>query len=107
MLRENAEDYLDDWKSRQPRLRCEGDNLLSLVNSSNISVVVEDTVICVLNDFIKAFAIMVAVHYVFNLAYGANLEGTFFAVQKLLLQLADNTKVPHKVLTFLCKLKQK
>ena len=106
MLRESAVSFFDDGESRQPRLRCQGDDLLTWVNSSNISVVVEDTVVCVVNDFINAFAVLIATHYVFNLAYASKLEGTYCTIQKLLLELVDNTRVPNKVLNLICKLKK-
>jgi len=47
-------------------------------DGAKFDVMVEDRIIASTNDFLRAFAITVACHYVFNLEYNEKLTGTLF-----------------------------
>lgn len=50
-------------------------------------------------DFVHAFAVMIAaLHYIFNVTYTKKIEATMICVQRLLLEIHDNQKIPPKVL---------
>ena len=57
-------------------------------------------------DFIKAFGVLMASFYVFNLEYIKKAEGSFIFVQKLLLIINDKQKIPQKVLKLISPLKK-
>ena len=56
-------------------------NLLEVLNGDSFTVVVEDCHIAFTPDFIHAFGIMIAVHYVFNLSYVAPTQATMVFTQ--------------------------
>ena len=45
-------------------------------------------------DFIHAFAVMIALHYVFNVAYSKKIEATMVFIQRLFFDINDNQKIP-------------
>ena len=57
-------------------------------------------------DFVDAFAVMIALHYIFNVTYTKKIEATMICVQRLLLETHDNQKIPPKVLSSICKIKK-
>ena len=59
-----------------------------------------------MQDFVKAVTILIAAHYVFNLAYSKKLRSTYCFIQKYLLQIQDNSNCPTKVLNLMSKLKK-
>ena len=112
MLRESPMNLLNSSNIKQPQLKfhsnegTEGESenqmLLSLINADKIEVVVSTA-----KNFVKAFALLIAVHYVYNLEYSNDMNCTFLAIQKLILDVADGIKVPCKVLNFICKAKKR
>ena len=110
MLRENPLDYKDKLGgTRQPRLRfpSDDDTLIDFVNAKEFEVVIEDKIISNAGDFITAFAILMAAHYVFNVNYAKEIQHTMIFVQKILLNMTDNFKTPPKVLSLMTKLRKK
>ena len=60
---------------------------------------VEIVTMCKCVDFVPAFAVMIAaLHYIFNVTYTKKIEATMICVQRLLLEIHDNQKIPPKVL---------
>ena len=49
-------------------------------------------------DFPRAFSVMLAAHYVFNVTYAPNIAFTMILLQKLILGLKNSMKPPSKVL---------
>ena len=47
--------------------------------------------------------LMIALHYIFNVTYTKKIEATMICVQRLLLEIHDNQKIPPKVLSLICK----
>ena len=69
-------------------------------------VKVEKITMCRCVDFVDAFAVMIALHYIFNVTYTKKIEATMICVQRLLLETHDNQKIPPKVLSLICKIKK-
>ena len=55
--------------------------------------------------FIRAFAILMASFYVFNVEYLKKLEGTLIFIQKFFLRISDKQKSPSKVLRLISSIK--
>ena len=55
---------------------------------------------------VQDFTILIAAHYVFNVAYSKKLHSTYCFVQKYLLEIQDNSNRPAKVLNLMSKLKK-
>ena len=56
-------------------------------------VKVENITMCRCVDFTHAFAVMIALHYVFNVAYSKKIEATVVFIQRLFFDINDNQKV--------------
>ena len=69
-------------------------------------VKVENITMCGSVDFIHAFAVMIALHYVFNVAYSKKIEATMVFIQRLFFDINDNQKIPPKVLSLICRVKK-
>ena len=63
----------------------------------------ENVTMCRYVDFVHAFAVMIALHYIFNVTYTKKIEATMICVQRLLLEIHDKQKIPPKVLSLICK----
>ena len=57
-------------------------------------------------DFIKAFDVLMASFYVFNLEYTKKVEGSFIFTQKFFLNISEKQKTPQKVLKLISSLKK-
>ena len=80
-------------------------NVISEENTS-YNIMVERFRLTNTKDFIKAFGVLMASFYVFNLEYIKKAEGSFIFVQKLLLIINDKQKIPQKVLKLISPLKK-
>ena len=83
LTREHPYSYLEFGDSLvKPRIKCSKiasveDSLVYLLDADAVfDVMVENEIIAHENDFINAFAIMVASYYVFNIEYRNKLNGT-------------------------------
>ena len=65
---------------------------------------IEDNCVGVTKDFVRA--LLMSAHYVFNVAYAPEIEGTMIFIQKLILELADSVKPPAKVFSLISKVKK-
>ena len=66
---------------RGAEIKLDDINLLEVLNGDSFTVVVEDCHIAFTPDFIHAFGITIAVHYVFNLSYVAPTQATMVFTQ--------------------------
>ena len=69
-------------------------------------VKVENVTICTWVDFVHTFAVMIALHCIFSVTYTKKIEVTMICIQRLLLKIYDNQKIPPKVLSLICKIKK-
>ena len=114
LLRGNVAKLFDQRNNKQLTILCRGAemkldniNLLEVLNGDSFGVMVEDCHIACTPDLIHAFGILIALHYVFNLSYAALTQATMVLIQKLILNSADNYKVPTKVLNLIAKIRKK
>ena len=91
---------------RGAEIKLDNINLHEVLNDDSFAVVVEDCHIALTPDFIHAFGIMIAVHYVFNLSYVAPSQATMVFIQKLILDMAENYRAPTKVLNLIAKIRK-
>ena len=68
-------------------------------------IMVECFQIAITKDFVRAFATLMTVIYVFNVEYPKNLVGTLIFAQKFLLKISDKQKTPGQVLKPISPLK--
>ena len=97
LLRENAADLLDFKGASQPRIQCDKPSAdMNVVSEENTSyhIMVERFCLTSTKDFIKAFGVLMALFYAFNLEYAKKVEGSFIFVQKLFLNINDKQKTP-------------
>ena len=73
---------------------------------THFKIYVEKVLIAEVQDFVKAVTILIAAHYLFNVAYLKKLHSTYCFIQKYLLKIQDNSNCPGKVLIVMSKLKQ-
>ena len=76
-------------------------NVVEFDLNLNVKVLIAEV-----KDFVKAVTILIAAHYVFNVAYSKKLHSTYCFVQKYLLEIQDNSNRPAKVLNLMSKLKK-
>ena len=69
-------------------------------------VKVENFRMCTCVDFDYAFAVMIALHYIFNVTYTKKIVVTMICVEQLLLEIHDYQKIQPKVLSLICKIKK-
>lgn len=62
---------------------------------------VEILTMCRCVDFVHAFAVMIALHYLFNITYTKKTEATMICVQRLSLEIPDKQKIAPKVLSLI------
>ena len=105
--------FCDDGSNNNPRIRIRQENDRQenvaeaiVADNSTFEVYVEDRLIASTDDLVKAFATMIGCHYIFNLSYCKELEGTFIFMQKYVLKICDSTKTPGKVLGLINKVKK-
>ena len=91
---------------RGAEIKLDNINLLEILNGDSFAVMVEDCHIACTPDLIHAFGIMIALLYVFSLSYATPTQATMVLIQKLILNLADNYKVPTKVLNLIAKIRK-
>ena len=70
----------------------------------SLEIIAAGLVICHENDFVSAFAMLMAVYYIyFNIAYPSNISSSLLFYQKLFVGLSDNIR-DGKVSSSVCKL---
>ena len=69
-------------------------------------VKVKNITMCRCVDFIHAFAVMITLHYVFNVTYSNKTEATMVFIQRLFFNINDNQKITPKVLSLICRVKK-
>ena len=110
ILREESLHYFDIATSNQPRFRyntpiSDISDIEFLADASRFDVLIERFQSASSEDFIRAFAILMASFYVFNVEYPKKLEGTLIFIQKFSLKTSDKQKSPKKVLRLISSLK--
>ena len=108
LLRENPEDLFDFEGASQP-IQCGKPSAdINVISEENTSyhIMVERFRLTSTKDFIKAFGVLMASFYVFNLKYTKKVEGSFIFVQKLFLNINDKQKTQQKVLKLISSLKK-
>eukprot|EP00111_Clytia_hemisphaerica_P004357 TCONS_00012456-protein len=68
----------------------ETDLSTALLESASFDVKIEGQVVAQANNFMEAFAVMIATYYVFNLAYPKELECTLSFIQKYILDIGKH-----------------
>ena len=90
----------------QPRLFC--DRLVDSLENVNLKntldgdasykVFIEKHFISEDKDFVQSVAILVALHYVFNVAYSTKLNSFYTFLQRRVLEINDRWNCPTKIL---------
>ena len=111
MLRETPSSFFDseEEENRQPRIRCndaDHGNLVEVTQCRDFDFLVEGEKTANRKDVLRAFSVMLAAQYVFNVTYAPNIASTMMLLQKLILGLNDDMKPPSKVLHLTTKLKK-
>ena len=109
LLRETPDQFFERPEHNQPRILVTGVDFTRydmLVDEKCIfHVKVEDIVIFRCTDFVYAFTVMIAPHYAFNVAYSKKIEATMILFQRVLLEIHYSQKIPPKVLSLICRIK--
>ena len=71
---------------------------------AHIEIYIEKVSVAEVQDFVKAVTILIAAHYVYNLAYSKKLHSTYCFIQKYILEAQGNSNCPTKVLNLMSKL---
>ena len=66
---------------------------------------IEDTT-CRCNHFVRAFLVIIALLYVFNLTYSKKIEATMAFIQRMWPGINGNQKIPPKVLYLICRIEK-
>ena len=66
----------------------------------------EDTTICRCNDFVQAFLVKTALHYVFSVTYSKLIEATITFIRWMWPEINDNQKILAKVLSLIYRIKK-
>ena len=74
--------------------------------TTKFEIKVEDVTIGYTNDFVKAFAMLLFIYYIFNIAYTEKYQASLHLIQKLFLEITDGVKVLHKILSLISKIKK-
>ena len=105
--------YNQDGSNKQPSIKCndviinlEDIDLSAIIQAASYSIIIEDAHVATCQDFLHAFGVVFAVHYVFNLSYNEKIKSTMLFVQKLILDLEDNFRPPTTVLNLMSKVKK-
>ena len=113
LLRENPSSYfyVSEGEIKQPQIKSSNlylERMESIFNEDghNFHVVVEYKIVNSSPDFFNAFAAMICIHYIFNLAYSSEISATMIFLQKYILSIMDDTTSPSKVISLAAKLKK-
>ena len=88
-LQETPDYFFKKAARNQPRIVVGGVDFSSYMltdEKSIFHVKVENITMCRCVDFIHAFAVMIALHYVFNVAYSKKIEATMVFIQRVVLR---------------------
>ena len=79
-----------------------GDHPLSVLDEGiTFSIIVEGETICETEDILSAMCLLMCVHYVFNLVYSKKAANTMTFLQRVVLNITDDTPAPSKVVKLL------
>ena len=110
LLRQTPDQFFERPEHNQPRIlvtRVDFTGYDMLVDEKSIfHVKVENIVICRCTDFVYAFKVMIALHYVFNVTYSKKIEATMILIRRLFLEIHDSQKIPSKVPSLICRIKK-
>ena len=113
-LRESPEYFFDktfnESKNKQPRAVVVGTDFNTYDCIANEECAfdnkIEDTTICRCNDFVQAFLVKTALHYVFNVTYSKLIEATITFIRWMWPEINDNQKILAKVLSLIYRIKK-
>ena len=63
---------------------------------------IKDNTTCRCNNFVRAFQVIIALTYVFNVIYSKKIEATMAFIQQMWPEINNNQKTPSKVLSLIC-----
>ena len=94
-LREALDDmmYKDGESNSYPQIRIHKD----MSDTIPADIIVEGEVVCLCGDLLTGFALMLAMYYVFNIAYPDELKSTLLFLQKGFTGIVDDTTKNVKV----------
>ena len=67
---------------------------------------IEDTTTCRCNHFIRAFLVITALPYVFNVTCSKKIEATMASIQGMWPVIKDNQEIPPKVLSLIYRIEK-
>ena len=67
---------------------------------------IEDTTTCRCNHFVRAFLLIIALPYVFNVTHSKKIEATMAFIQRMWPEINDNQKTPPKILSLICRIEK-
>ena len=110
LLREIPDDIFEKPEHNQLRIVVSGVDLTSydmvIEERCVFRVRVGNVTMCRCIDFVCAFAVMIVLHYIFNVTYTKKIEATMICVQRLLLEIRNNQKMPPNMLSLTCRIKK-
>ena len=87
-----------------PVIAYDGNLSGGLADFINLEVMSEGLLICTTPRVKDAIGILMACYYVFNMVYPKELSKTLLFIQRVILNLHDSSKVPHKILAVVKRL---
>ena len=86
----------------QAYIAYDGDTYVSIIKEAmEYSIIAEGEIVCKTADFVSAVCLLMCVHYVFNFAYNKKVLNTLTFIQKIILNITDETATPSKVVRVL------
>ena len=96
----------NESKNNQPRIVVIGTDFTIYDCIANeeyaFDIKIGDTTTCRCNHFVRAFLVIIALPYVFNVSYSKKIEATMAFIQRMWPEINDNQKIPPKVLSLIC-----
>ena len=96
-------------KKNQPRIVVVGTDFTiydCIANEKcSFDIKTDDTTICRCKDFVRAFLLIIALHYVFNVIYSSKSEVIMSFIPWMWPEINDNQKIPPKTLSLICRIK--
>ena len=97
----------NESKNNQPRIVAIGTDFTTYDSSASVfDIKIEDTTTCRCNHFLRAFLVITALPYVFNVTYSKKIEATMAFIWQMWPEINDNQKIPPKVLSLICRIKK-
>ena len=93
-------------KNNQPRIVVIGTDYTTYDCIANeecaFYIKIEDTTTCPCDNFVRAFQVIIALPYVFNVTYSKKIEATMAFIQQMWPEINNNQKIPSKFLSLIC-----